>query len=69
MLQRQIVKALGNPIDIEDIVCSKYADVSFHSISCMLISVNVTIYRIIPVQRYQSSSIHCIMMIETRSSM
>ena len=51
MLQRQNVKAVSNQIDIEDIVYSKYAPVSFHSIACMLISVNVTIYRIVPVTR------------------
>ena len=50
ILQRQIVKALGKQIDIEDIVYSKYAVVSFHSITWMLISVIVTIYRTIPLQ-------------------
>ena len=50
ILQRQIVKALGKQIDIEDIVYSKYAVVSFHSITWMLISVIVIIYRTIPLQ-------------------
>jgi hypothetical protein len=48
MLQRQIViKALGTRIGIEDLVCIKYAGTSFHFLDCMLISVNVTIYRTI----------------------
>jgi uncharacterized membrane protein (Fun14 family) len=59
MLQRQIVvKALGKQIDIEDAVCTKDAIASFDSIG-LLIFVNVTIYRTIPLQRYQSNS-HCI---------
>ena len=45
MLQRQI-KALGSRIDIEDPEYRKCdAITSFHSIGCMLRSVNVTIYR------------------------
>ena len=51
MLQRQIVKALGSKIGIEDLVCIKYAGISFHSIDWMLISVNVTIDRTIAIQR------------------
>ncbi len=48
MLQRQIViKARGTRIGIEDLVCIKYAGTSFHFLDCMLISVNVTIYRTI----------------------
>ena len=46
MLQRQIIKALGSRIDIEDPEYRKCdAITSFHSIGCMLRSVNVTIYR------------------------
>jgi hypothetical protein len=55
MLQRQIiVKTLDYQIDIEDPVCMKYAIASFHSIG-LLISVNVTIYRTVALQRDQSS--------------
>ena len=60
--QRQIdVKALGKQIDIEDPEFTKYIIVSFLSMAWMLISVNVTIYRTVPIQRCQGSS-HCIMM-------
>jgi hypothetical protein len=60
MLQRQIiVKGLGKQIDIEDPVCTIYAIASFLSIAWMLISVNVTIYGTIPLQKYQGTS-HCI---------
>jgi hypothetical protein len=46
MLQRrQIVKALADEIDIEDLLCMKYASVSFQSIVWIFISVNVTICR------------------------
>ena len=66
MLQRrQIVKSLGNDIDIEDPVYAKDATTSFLSIAWMLISVNVTIYRTVPIQRCQGSS-HRIMMIKTK---
>ena len=60
MLQRQIViKALGTRIGIEELVCIKYAGTSFHSIACMLISVNVTIYRTIVLpESYENN--HCI---------
>jgi hypothetical protein len=60
MLQRQIiVKALGSRIDVEDLVCIKYVGTSFHSIGCMLISVNVTIYRTIALpESYENN--HCI---------
>jgi hypothetical protein len=44
MLQRQIVKAVGNYINRKDLVGWKYAAVSFHSIG-LPISINVTIYR------------------------
>ena len=46
MLQRrQIVKALGKQIDVEDPDGMNYASTSFHSIAWMVISVKVTIYR------------------------
>jgi hypothetical protein len=62
MLQRQIiVKDLCKQIDIEDPECRKYTIASFLSMAWMLISVNVTIYRTVPIQRCQGSS-HCIMM-------
>jgi hypothetical protein len=65
MLQRQIViKTLGTRIGVEDLVCIKYAGTSFHSIAWMLISVNVTIYRTVPIQRCPGSS-HCIMITTT----
>ena len=65
MLQRQIViQALGTRIGIEDLVCIKYTGTSFHSIGCMLISVNVTIHRTALIQRYQSTS-HFIMLLMT----
>jgi hypothetical protein len=58
MLQRQIVvKALGKEIDIEDPECTKYTIAI--SMAWMLISVNVTIYSTVPIQRCQDSS-HCI---------
>jgi hypothetical protein len=62
MLQRRqiVIKAVGKQIDIEDPVYAKDAIKSFHSITWMLISVIVTIYRTVPPQRYQSSSSHCI---------
>jgi hypothetical protein len=68
MLQRQIVKSLGKQIDIEDPGGKKYVITSFHSITWMLISVNVTIHMTVPIlQRYQNSS-HCIPTAEPRSS-
>jgi hypothetical protein len=45
MLQRQIVKALGSQINIENPVFVKYAIISFHSIVWILISVIVAINR------------------------
>jgi hypothetical protein len=48
--QRQIVSTVDNQIEIEDLVCTKYASTSFHSIDWMIISVNVTIYRTILLQ-------------------
>jgi hypothetical protein len=63
MLQRRqiVIKTLDYQIDIEDPVCMKHAIASFHSIG-LLISVNVTIYRTVALQRDQNSSSHCIMM-------
>ncbi len=48
MLQTQIVKALAKQIDIEDAVCTKDAITSFDYIG-LLVSVNVTIYRTVPI--------------------
>jgi hypothetical protein len=59
--RRQIVKALGNQIDIEDPAYTKYAITDFHLIAWILISVNVTIYRTVPLPRYQTSSSHSVM--------
>ena len=60
MLQRQIViKGFGTRINIEDLVCIKYAGTSFHSIVWMLIFDVVTIKRnAVVLQRYQNN--HCI---------
>ncbi len=61
MLQeRQIVNDLGNQIDIEYTLYMKYPITYFHSITWMLISVNVTIHRTQPLLRYQNS--HCIIL-------
>jgi hypothetical protein len=51
MLQRRqiVVKALGKEIDLEDVLCIKYAITSFHSITWILISVNVTIYQTVSI--------------------
>src|SRR5919107_735496 len=60
MLQlRQIFKAVGNQIDIEDIVYSKNAAVSFRTIDWLLIFDHVTIKRNAAVlQRHENN--HCI---------
>jgi hypothetical protein len=60
MLQRQIViKGFGTRINIEDLVCIKYAGTSFQSIVWILIFDIVTIKRNAAVlQRYQNN--HCI---------
>ena len=59
MLQRQIVKELGNQIGIEDLVRIKYAGTSFQSMVWMLISVIVTIKRnFVVLQSYENN--HCI---------
>jgi hypothetical protein len=55
MLQGQIVKDLGNQIDIEGPDGMKYAITSFHSIAWLLISVNVTIYSTAFAQWYETS--------------
>ena len=53
-MQRQIVKGLGNQIDIEDPAYTKYAGTSFQSIVWMLIFDIVTIKRNAAVQqRYE----------------
>ena len=67
MLQRQIVvKGLGKQIDIEYPAYTKYdASTSFQSIVWILISVNVTIYRTVLIQRYQSTN-HCIILTTTK---
>jgi hypothetical protein len=51
MLQRRqiVVKALGKEIDLEDVLCIKYAITSFHSITWIPISVNVTIYQTVSI--------------------
>jgi hypothetical protein len=58
-----VVKALGK--QIEDALYIKYAIRCFHYIDLMFIPVNVTIYRTIPIQMYQSSN-YCIMMNMTK---
>ena len=59
MLQRQIVKGLGNQIDIEDPAYTKYAGTSFQFIAWMLIFDIVTIKRNVALlQRYENN--HCI---------
>jgi hypothetical protein len=50
-MQRQIIKTLGNQIDIEDPAYRKYASTSFQSIVWMLIFEIVTINRTVPIQR------------------
>jgi hypothetical protein len=66
MLERQIVvNTLVKQIDIEDPEYTKYIIASFLSTARMLISVNVTIYRTLTIQRCQSTS-HCIMMTTTK---
>jgi hypothetical protein len=58
-MQRQIIKALGNQIDIEYPAYRKYAGTSFQSIVWMLIFDIVTIKRNAAVQqRYENN--HCI---------
>ena len=58
-MQRQIVKALGQQIDIEDPAYTKYAGTSFQSNVWMLIFDIVTIYRNAAIlQRYENN--HCI---------
>ena len=59
-MQRQIIKALGYQIDIEDPVCTNYAITYFHSIVWMFIAVIVTTYRNVSNQSYEYS--HFIML-------
>jgi hypothetical protein len=59
-MQRQIVKGLGNQIDIEYPAYTKYAGTSFQSIVWMLIFDIVTIKRNAAVLRYENN--HCIML-------
>ena len=48
--QRQIVvKGLGNQIDTKDALYTKYAITRIHSLTWILISVNVTIYRTVSI--------------------
>ena len=55
MLQRQIVvKFLGKQIEYP--VGAKDVITSIHSLTWIFISVNVTIYRTITIQKYQGSS-------------
>jgi len=65
--QRQIVKALGNQINTKDPLYIKYAITGFHSTAWMIIYVNVTIYRTVPIERCQSSNTHCIIATKLRS--
>jgi hypothetical protein len=58
-MQRQIVKGLGNQIDIEDPAYTKYAGTSFQTIVWILIFDIVTIYRTIALpESYENN--HCI---------
>jgi hypothetical protein len=62
MLQRQLViKAFVTQLDIEDLVRTKYTITHFHFITLMWVSVNVTIYGTVLIQRYQDIS-HFIML-------
>jgi len=57
--QRQIAKTLGK--QIKDVVYSRSTIIRFHYFDWLIISVNVTINRTVPLPRYQSSSsAHCI---------
>jgi hypothetical protein len=62
MLQRQIVKAGGYQIDIEDLTFTKYTATGFYYIAQIFISVIVTINRTVPIQ------MSCITTIEARSN-
>ena len=58
MLQRRqiVIKGFGTRINIEDLVCIKYAGTSFHSIVWVLIFDVVTIKRNAAVlQRYENN--------------
>jgi hypothetical protein len=59
MLQRRqiVIKAVSKQIDIEDPVYAKDAIKSFHSITWMLISVIVTIYRTVPPQSIKAVAV------------
>jgi hypothetical protein len=48
LLQRRIVKTLGDQIDIEYLLCRKDVFISFHPIVWMLISVIVPKLRTVP---------------------
>jgi hypothetical protein len=61
--QRQIVKSLGMQID-KDPGYIEYANTTFSSIVWIFIYVYVTIYRTVPLQRYESS--HCIIATKLR---
>jgi hypothetical protein len=62
MLQTEVVKAVGNQIDIEDPTFTKYPITTLHHIALIFISIIVTINRTIPLQRYQCSISHYIML-------
>jgi hypothetical protein len=49
MLQRQIVKELGNQIDAKDPLYTKYVITGFQFIVWIPISVNVAIYRTVSI--------------------
>jgi hypothetical protein len=66
--QTQIVKASGKQIDNEDPAYTKRDITKSHYVVWNFISVNVTIYRIVLLQRYQTSSNFIMMTTKLRSS-
>ena len=58
---RQIVKDSDNQIGMEDPKCVKYTFISFDHLDWMIISVIVTIYSTVLIQRYQDTG-HFIML-------
>ena len=62
MQQRQIVvKGLGNQIGIEDPGYIKYTNTTFGFIIWVFIYLNVTIYRTVLLQHYQSTSYYILL--------